>query len=497
MSRKSGILLHVTSLPSPYGIGDLGPSAHRFADFLRAAGQKLWQMLPINPTQPGSRNSPYQSYSAFAINPLAISPELLAQESLVRGDELDPPPDFPPDRVEFDAVIACKERIFAVAHKRFRSWGRNREYEKFRADNHRWLDDYALYAACKRHFGGKSWNEWPGEIRDRHPGALGKLENELRDAIDREMFLQYLAFGQWRHLKNYCNERGVRIFGDIPIYVTHDSADVWSNPAIFKLNADKLPRVVAGVPPDYFSKTGQLWGNPLYDWDALQRQRFDWWLRRIEHNLNYFDLARIDHFRGLVACWEVPAGEKSAINGQWVNVPADDFFAAVLEKFSNSRIIAEDLGVITPDVRETMARFGLQGMKILMFAFGDDLPTNPYIPHRHVRDCVVYTGTHDCNTARGWFENELSTDDKNRVFRYLGRQVSPAEISWEMIRLAMMSVADTVIVPMQDILGLGADSRMNLPGTVEGNWLWRMRENHANPDLSARLRQITEIFGRA
>lgn len=497
MSRKSGVLLHITSLPSPYGIGDMGPSAYRFADFLYASGQKLWQILPINPTHPGNCNSPYQCDSAFAINPLSISPELLIQESLVHKDELNSLPDFPRNHVEFNDVIACKEKIFAIAHQRFKSWGYNHEYEKFCANQRYWLDDYALYTAAKSRFSGKSWSEWPAKIRDRHPGALKTLKSKLRDKIDRAVFLQYIAFTQWRHLKNYCNERGVQIFGDIPIYVTHDSADVWANPGFFKLNADKTPSVVAGVPPDYFSKTGQLWGNPIYDWDALQKSRFGWWMQRIEHNLNCFDLARIDHFRGLVAYWEIPAGEKSAINGKWVNVPAIDFFTTILGKFSNARIIAEDLGIITPDVREAMERFGLQGMKILVFAFGSDLPTNPYIPHSYIRNCVVYTGTHDCNTIRGWFENEISADDKNRLFQYLGRNVSSADISWEMIRLAMISVADTTIFPMQDILSLGAESRMNFPGTAEGNWLWRMQEQHMTPDLCAKLRQTTALSGRA
>ena len=495
--RGSGILVHITSLPSRYGIGDLGPEAYRFADFLSETKQSFWQILPLNPTDLAHGNSPYHSISAFANNPLLISPELMVRDGLLAPSDVENTPDYPKGRIDYPAAIAYKERLFKIAYQRFQQGGKRHEYERFCTENSTWLDDFALFLALKTRFPQKVWVQWPQEIRDRHPEALELLKDELRDEIEKAKFLQYVFFEQWRALKDYCNHHGIQILGDIPIYVIHDSADVWTNPELFTLDDERKPSVVAGVPPDYFSETGQLWGNPIYRWDVLRERGYGWWIQRVGHNLKLFDLIRIDHFRGLIGYWEVPAGETNAVNGQWVEAPAEDFFNALLRRFPQIPIIAEDLGVITPDVREIMHRFELPGMKVLLFAFGDDLPTNPYIPHNLPRKCVLYTGTHDNNTTRGWFEREATPEIKERLFRYLGREVSADRVHWELIRLAMMSVANMVIFPMQDILGLGEEARMNRPATTEGNWQWQLLPEQLTPSIADKLRGMTELYGRA
>ena len=494
--RASGILLHITSLPSSHGIGDLGPGAYKFADFLVEAKQSLWQILPLNPIDPASGNSPYQSPSAFAGNPLLISPELMVKDGWLGEADLQSHPEFKQGWVDYGAVIAYKQRLFDAAYARFKGKGRHYEYERFRSENAYWLDHHALFKALKGYF-GKAWIEWPHDIRDRKPKALQPLKKKLHREIEAEKFLQYLFYQQWLGLKDYCNQRGIQIFGDIPIYVIHDSADVWANPELFNLDDGGYPAAVAGVPPDYFSDTGQLWGNPLYHWSRLRETGYTWWINRIAHNAKYLDLIRVDHFRGLVGYWEVPAGEANAINGRWVEAPAEDFFNTLLKRFPRLPIIAEDLGVITPDVREIMHRFDLPGMKVLLFAFGDDLATNPYIPHNLPRNCVLYTGTHDNNTARGWFEREAGPETKERLAQYLGREVSAERIHWELIRLAMMSVANMAIFPMQDMLGLGEDARMNRPATAQGNWLWQLAPEQLTSALAKELLEITEVYGRA
>ena len=495
--RGSGILLHIISLPSVYGIGDLGPEAYRFADFLAETKQSFWQILPLNPTDPAHGNSPYHSISAFASNPLLISPELMVRDGLLTTSDVETVPDYPARRVDYPAVIAFKERLFHLAYERFTNERGTHEYERFCSENSPWLDDFALFVALKTHFQGKLWAEWPQEVRGRQPEALEVLKNQLYDRVEMQKFLQYVFFQQWNSLRSYCNQRGIQIFGDIPIYVEHDGVDVWTNPELFKLDNGKKPQVVAGVPPDYFSETGQRWGNPIYRWDVLKDTGYAWWIRRLQHNIKLFDLIRIDHFRGFVGYWEVPAGEANAINGRWVEAPAEDFLNALLRRFPQLPIIAEDLGVITPDVREVMHRFELPGMKVLLFAFGEDLPTNPYIPHNLPRNCVLYTGTHDNNTTRGWFEREATPEIKERLFRYLGREVPAEHIHWELIRLAMMSVANMVIVPMQDILGLGEEARMNRPATSQGNWQWQLLPEQLTPLLAERLLEMTELYGRA
>jgi 4-alpha-glucanotransferase len=496
MNRGSGVLFHLTSLPSAFGIGDLGPVAYQFADFLHESGQRYWQMLPLNPTNPVSGNSPYQSISAFACNPLLLSPEIMIRDGFLLPEDLGDIPDFQNERVDYETVTAFKEQLFSRACNRFEADSDHQEYEGFCSLNSQWLDDVALFSALKSRFHGQVWTKWPRELRDRRPEALERAIKECEHEINREKCLQYFFFRQWRSFKNYCNDRGIRIIGDIPIYVVHDSADVWVYPHQFNLDSHKRPKTVAGVPPDYFSDTGQLWGNPVYRWDVLKETGYEWWIQRIAHNLTLFDLLRVDHFRGFVGYWEVPAGEKDAVRGRWINAPAGDFFETVLGRIPNAPIIAEDLGVITTDVKEIIHRFNFPGMKILMFAFGKDLPANPYAPHNHIKHCLVYTGTHDNNTAKGWFQKETTPEDKNRIFGYLGREVTEEEIPWELIRLAMMSVADTAIFPMQDLLGLGEDARMNRPARGDGNWQWRLLGDHITPGLARKLRKMTDIYGR-
>jgi 4-alpha-glucanotransferase len=503
--RGSGILLHITSLPSSYGIGDLGPSAYQFVDFLSETRQDFWQILPLKPTSTAHGNSPYSSFSAFAGNTLLISPERLVEEGFLSKADIKDHPSFPDETVIYNAVTEYKTELFRTAYGNFKKRRQKGcDFEEFCNENRYWLDDYALFVTLKERFSGAVWGEWPEDIRDRK-GERGKelkgkhapAHLRLKDRIEMEKFLQYVFYKQWHSLRAYCNSRDIQIIGDIPIYVNYDSADVWSNPAIFELGENRRPTFVAGVPPDYFSSTGQLWGNPVYNWETLKKTGYAWWIRLIEHNLKLFNIIRLDHFRGLVAYWEVPAGEETAINGRWVEVPVRDFFDKLLRHFTSLPIIAEDLGIITPDVKETMELYGFPGMKILLFAFGDNLATNPYVPHNHVKNCVVYTGTHDNNTAKGWFRKEARPEDKQRLFQYLGREVSEETVHHELTRMAMMSVADLAIIPMQDILGLGEEARMNTPSTANGNWEWRLLPGQLTPSLAASLSELTHIYGRA
>jgi 4-alpha-glucanotransferase len=490
--RKSGILLHITCLPSPFGIGDLGPGAYKFANFLERSQQRVWQVLPLTPTTIG--NSPYYSPSAFAGNPLLISPEKMNEEGFLENSDIDCAPEFSNDHVEFGEVHRYKYALFKKAFEQFPE--NHSEFHEFCVKNKVWLDDYSLFTSLKNHFEGKEWNEWPAPLKMREPDELELWKEKLCDEVRFQKFLQFVFYDQWFKLKDYCNEKEIQVFGDIPIYVTLDSADAWANPEIFKLNSEKKPWVVAGVPPDYFSETGQLWGNPVYDWDSLKDDSYRWWIDRLSFNLEISDIVRIDHFRGFLGAWEIPAGEETAVNGQWQSVPGADFFAKVFERFPTASIVAEDLGYITPDVREVMDRFELPGMKLLVFAFGSGMASNPYILHNHIPNCVVYTGTHDCNTIRGWFENDLSEEDRLRLFQYLNRECHADKISWEMIRMAMMSTSRLAIIPIQDILGLGAESRFNFPGTLDGNWEWRMADDQITPDLEKRLSETTYLFGR-
>lgn len=497
MKRGSGILLHVTSLPSPFGVGDLGPWAYNFADFLANTRQGYWQILPLTPTDHVGGNSPYFSISTFAGNKLLISPELLQKEVLLEKNDLVQVPQFPKNYVDYAGAASYKEKLFKKAFERFK--GRKdygADYDKFCSENWGWLEDFSLFAAIRTYFKGEVWSKWPPEIRDRKREALEKYGEDLRDGVEYQKFLQYIFSKQWFSLKKYCNQKGIQIIGDLPIYVNYDSADVWSNPDIFKLDEKKRPTAVGGVPPDYFSETGQLWGNPVYRWDVLKEGGYDWWLQRIERKLKLYDFMRIDHFRGLVGYWEVPAGEKTAVKGKWVKGPGGDLFKKIVERFRNLPVIAEDLGTITPDVWETMDRFGIPGMRVLFFAFGPDFPKGRYLPHNYVRNCVVYTTTHDTNTLRGWFENEASPEVKDNIFKYIGRQIPVQEIHLALMEVAMMSVADVAVIPMQDLLGLGEEARMNRPAESEGNWLWRLLPEQLTPPVAELLKKMTETHER-
>ncbi len=496
MERKSGILLHITSLPGGFGVGDLGPGAYRFVDFLHKGGQRLWQILPLNPTDPGHGNSPYHSQSSFASNPLLISPELLLRDGLLDPGDLPLPEGFPEGRAAYEEAGRSKGRLLHKAWERFRSRGPGDDFEDFRRDETYWLEDFALFTALKSRLGGKPWYAWPEELRDRRAEALESARRELAEEMDRIRFFQYIFSKQWQAVRAYSKEHGVDIMGDVPIYVVHDSADVWVHPEIFKLDEDKRPMAVAGVPPDYFSETGQLWGNPVYRWETLRESGYQWWIDRIRRNMGLFDCIRIDHFRGFMGYWEIQAGERTAMNGRWVEAPGREFFEAVMREVPEATIIAEDLGVITSDVHEVMDHFGFPGMKVLLFAFGPDLSTNPYAPHRHVRNCVVYTGTHDNNTVRGWFENETTVEQRKRLSAYVGREITFSDVHLELVRLAMMSVADTCVLPMPDVLGLGEEHRMNRPATSRGNWLWRLAPAALDHAPFSRLRSMAEIYGR-
>ena len=494
--RGSGILLHISSLPSRYGIGDFGPAAFRFVDFLAATGQKYWQILPLNPTDPVNDNSPYHSISAFALNPLLISPELMAEDGLIDASDSKDTEIFPDHYVDFGRVIPFKERIFSRACDRFIHGGDHRDYENFCKENAWWLEDFALFSAIRSDLQLTPWTRWPDDLKRRKPESVRKEQERLHDQIERIQFLQYICMVQWKRLQKYCRERGICIIGDIPIYVDHDSADAWQHPEYFKLNDDLQPTVVAGVPPDYFSATGQLWHNPVYRWDALERSGFTWWTQRMERNLALVDYVRIDHFRGLVAFWEIPAGSKTAMDGKWADAPAEKLIGTFARKFPCLPIIAEDLGIITPDVREVMHKFGIPGMKVLLFAFEDGFATSPHIPHNVTHDSILYTGTHDNNPVRGWVENEVTEEHRHRMHLYFGVDVPAGELNWVFIRLAMSTVANTVIFPLQDILGLGSAARMNRPGTTEGNWKWRFSQNMLTPEITEKLRSMTSIYDR-
>jgi len=495
--RGSGILLHVTSLPSPCGIGDLGPAAYAFADFLVSAGQSFWQVLPLNPTDPARGNIPYASASAFAGNPLLVSPELLVEDGLLEKQDLAGAPPFPEGSVDYESLIPWKRVLLRRAFERFRAgaWDRG-GFDQFCAAHAAWLNDFALFTALKDSFDGKPWYLWPEDLRRRRHEAMQKAGRDMAAGIEDEKFRQFLFFSQWSRLREYCNNKGIRIIGDIPIYVDRDSVDVWMNPGLFKLDGNLAPTVVSGVPPDYFSETGQLWGSPVYDWEALRASRYGWWVERFRQNFRLCDVLRIDHFRGLVAYWEIPAGAGTAMEGRWAEVPTEDLFGVLTSSFESFPVIAEDLGVITDDVREAIDRLGFPGMKVLLFAFGGDTAKNPYAPHNHVPGCVVYPGTHDNNTVRGWFEDEATDKEKDGLMKYLGRRVDAGNIAMELVRMAMMSVANRAVISMQDLLGLGEEARLNRPATVEHNYCWRLRPGQVTRELAAQLLDMTRTYGR-
>jgi 4-alpha-glucanotransferase len=487
----------MTSLPSDFGIGDLGRGAYQFVDFLAESNQTLWQVLPFNPTSGACGNSPYCCFSAFAGNSLLISPEQMVRDGYLAQSDLEDHWSFNPGKVDYERAATLKNRLLARAYEKFRQRAeRPEQFQHFIDENAYWLNDYALFICLKEHFCGASWTDWPPEIRDRTQPAVCEFTSRLGEAIEREKFSQFLFFRQWTELKSYCNQRHIQIIGDIPIYVSHDSSDVWTNRNYFKLDANGRTEMAAGVPPDYFSQTGQLWGNPVYCWDTMRQNSYQWWISRIRHNLSHFDIIRLDHFRGFVAYWEVPATEKTAVNGKWVEAPAMEFFNELINRFSSISIIAEDLGIITPDVKEIMNFYEFPGMKPLLFAFGGELATNPYVPHNHVKNCVIYTGTHDNNTVRGWFEQDATKAEKENLLAYFGRLPEADTVSWEFIRAAMMSVASKAIIPMQDFLELGGEARMNTPSVSFGNWEWRVEGQRLTKELSQKIADLTRIYGR-
>ncbi|MBF0433501.1 MAG: 4-alpha-glucanotransferase [Fibrobacteria bacterium] len=496
MNRKSGILLHISSLPSRFGIGDLGPEAYAFADFLHSAGQKYWQVLPLNPTDCMSGNSPYSSISAFAGNSLFISPELMVKNGYLDKEKLQTKPLFKQGSINYDRVKAYKDVLLKEAYQQFKLGGKSSVFENFCVENSSWLDNYALFSAIKNYMKYTAWSEWPEDIKNRDETALSTIKENLTKDILFEKFIQFLFYEQWKNLKEYCNSLDIEIIGDMPIYVNHDSADVWCNPHIFKLNEDKRPAYVAGVPPDLFSTTGQRWGNPVYNWDTLKSTGYAWWRERIAHDLNNFDSVRIDHFRGLLAYWEIPAGNKTAQHGQWVNVDFESFFNALQSEENPLPIIAEDLGIITDDVKEAMARHLLPGMKVLLFAFDEEDPKNPYLPHNYPENCVVYTGTHDNNTTRGWFENEASKEAKLRVNTYLKQDCNEANVHIRLTKLAMGSKAQLAIIPIQDIIGLDSSARMNIPGQAKGNWEWRLKKEAITYEAAEWLKELSNETNR-
>lgn len=495
--RASGLLLHISSLPSKYGIGDFGPSAYKFCDILKECGQSYWQILPLNPTLTVLGNSPYNSISAFALNTLFISPEELLSEGLLTMEEVEKSYVEENSRVDYELVTKNKEALLRVAFERFLQRLNKEEFEKFSYENRFWLEDYALFVVLKKLNGGRTWNSWSEEYKLRDRIAIDKFYSQFYKEIEFEKFKQFIAIKQWKKLKEYCNRSNVKIIGDIPIYVNYDSVDVWTNPEIFKLNTDRTPQAVAGVPPDYFSKTGQLWGNPVYDWEVLKNSGFEWWLNRITYNFELFDLIRIDHFRGFIAYWEVPYGEKTAVNGRWVKVPYKEFFNRLLGKYPELPIIAEDLGFITEDVRQVLKEYSLPGMKVLQFAFGDHNPHNPFLPHNHEPNYIVYTGTHDNNTTKGWFEEEVDVKTKAFMEKYVGRKIVDGEEAVEvLITLAMMSVSRLCIIPVQDLLKLNSDARMNTPSKTTGNWEWKLKEGEFSQETKEELKALTYIYGR-
>ena len=493
MKRSSGILMPISSLPSPHGIGTLGAEARKFVDFLAAAGQSWWQILPVSPTSYG--DSPYQSFSAYAGNPYFIDLDLLCEDGLLTPEEVNAVNwGADPARVDYSAIYNGRFPLLHLAMER--GWERDVDKVKsFSVQSDTWLPDYALFMALKRHFGMKSWTEWPDEdIRLRRPEAVQHYQKELADDIRLFSYIQYLFFRQWEALRAYAHEKGIGIIGDLPIYVAMDSADVWADPRAFQLDERNVPAEVAGVPPDYFTADGQLWGNPLYDWDAMKADGYSWWVRRIAGASRLYDILRIDHFRGLESYWAVPYGETTAKIGHWVKGPGMDLIGVLTEKFPNIQFIAEDLGYLTPEVRQLLADSGLPGMKILQFAFDSREAAN-YLPHTYPRNCVCYAGTHDNSTLMGW-KNDAAPADIAAAREYLGLNEEEG-FHWGILRGGQSSVADLFVAQMQDYLGLGSEARMNTPGILGGNWQWRMLPGQITEDLTKRIARMTSLYGRS
>jgi 4-alpha-glucanotransferase len=491
--RSSGILLHPTSLPGPYGSGDFGDVSRHFIEWLLVAGQKIWQVLPLEPT--GYGNSPYMALSAFAGNPLLIGMEGLLSKGWLRRSDLTPVPDFESRRADYTKVIPYRMLAIHRAAERFferHDSADEADFASFCKEQESWLEEFCLFKALEDNFGGVEWTKWDGDLAQRKPKSIEGARKELTGEIRFWKFTQWQFYRQWAEVKKYANERGIKIMGDIPIFVAHHSSDVWAHPELFFLDKHGRPTFVAGVPPDYFSETGQRWGNPLYRWEKMEEDRFRWWVERFRRTFSLVDIARIDHFRGFVGYWEIPATEKTAVRGRWAAGPKEKLFKAVERKLGTLPIIAEDLGVITPEVIELRTQFEFPGMKVLQFAFGGG-PDNPFLPHRYEPNSVVYTGTHDNDTTRGWFE---SATEREKAFarKYCGG--NDQEIQFDLIRLASRSVADLAIFPFQDVLGLGSEGRMNFPGKALGNWDWRFSWDQVGPGHALRMYDLSAMYGR-
>lgn len=494
LNRVSGILLHPISLPSPYGIGDMGYEAYRFIDFLKRAGQHLWQTLPLTPT--GFGDSPYQSFSAFAGQPLLISPDLLMEMGLVWHDDLEEYPHKEERYVDYGAVLTWKTKMFQKAFERFYQLGEevHKEYQEFILENKFWLEDYALFMSCKEKHEGQSWIFWDEEYRTPTEEVKEAMKLEFADSMNFYYFVQFIFFKQWAQLRAYANENGIQIIGDIPLFMSLDSADVWANQGLFQLDSQGYPTAVAGVPPDYFSETGQLWGNPLYDWEAHKADGFTWWIARIRNQLKISDILRIDHFRGLDEYWSIPAGEETALNGSWKPGPKEAFFLAIQEKLGNDLpFIAEDLGIITDSVCQLRDKFDLPGMKILQFAF-DSEEQSAFLPHNFTTtNCICYTGTHDNDTTVGWYQT-ASRHSQDKVRRYMNSDGS--YIHWDFVRMCLGSIAAYAIIPFQDLIAAGKEARMNTPGGGARNWAWRCTKEEINDWLADMLYNVCELYGR-
>jgi 4-alpha-glucanotransferase len=504
-SRSSGILMHITSLPGYHGIGDLGSSAYEFVEFLAQAKQKIWQVLPLGPT--GYGDSPYQLFSAFAGNPLLLDLDSLREQGLLSANDLIAASRLPADHVEYGRVIEVKGSLIRKAARAFFADSAREaraDFELFCRDNGDWLEDYALFMARKGVDEESVWSDWELGLRKRDERAVEEWRQKLLDDVQAHKFAQFEFFRQWGKLRRHCEHYGIRIMGDIPIYVAHDSADVWAHQELFRLDEEGRPTAIAGVPPDYFSATGQLWGNPLYQWDVSAATGYGWWIKRFRAALELFDLVRLDHFRGFEAFWEIPAGAATAQEGKWVRGPGRDLFLAVQAELKSLPFVAENLGVITPEVEAVRKEFGFPGMSLLQFAFGNDPQGPSFRPHNYSRELVAYTGGHDNDTTVGWWnssgtgESTRTAEDirKEREFAraYLGFEDEP--VNWVLIRAVMASVAEIAIVPLQDVLGLGSEARMNLPGTVSENWKWRYERKALTGDLAERLAELVTVFDR-
>ena len=492
INRSSGLLLHPTSFPGKYGIGDLGPQAYKTIDFIDQAGFEIWQILPLGPTSYG--DSPYQCFSAFAGNPYLISFDFLLEDNLISKDDLADIPTFNPTEVDYGMLYQWKLGKLDIAFENFKETSEyKKEFQAFRKDKDKWIEDFGLFLALKDKFDGKSWVEWEPSLKLRDDKAIQIAKKELKNEIESHIFRQYYFFKHWFALKSYVQDKGIKIVGDIPLYVAEDSSDVWMNPELYYMDEESNTTVVAGVPPDYFSKTGQLWGNPIYRWETHKKNGFSWWIDRIQATLEMVDIIRLDHFRGLVGYWEIPAGAKTAIDGRWVPGPGKDLFIALEKAFGDLPLIAEDLGEITPDVFELRDELNLPGMKILQFGFDSD-EYNNFLPHHYPLNCVAYTGTHDNNTVRGWYENDASEESRHKARIYMG--VTGEHIAHDMIELLWSSRANLVLAPLQDFLELGSPARMNFPSTLGGNWVWRFTQDQLTPELLKYMQSQNKLNNR-